>query len=136
MAKIFHFKEKICPYCDELVAVKDLQKVVDNKEYKWYQLKPPQKIACPKCSRGVNYNSGELFLWLIIFFTSIPNLIFNELSQWQQLMFDSPIRFYWEIFVVLTITFLTISSVYRNVFLAKFKKLTELQEEVFKKLNE
>ncbi len=132
MAKIFHFKEKICPYCNELVAVKDLQKVIDNKEYKWYQLKLPQKVACPKCLGGLDYNSGELFFWLVIFFTSIPNMIFNELSQWQQLMSESPIRFCWEIFVVFMITSLTISAVYRVIFSAKFKKLTELQEMIFK----
>ncbi len=135
MRKLFHFKEKICPYCDELVAVKDLQKVVDNKEYKWYQLKPPPQIACPKCFRGVNYNSRELFLWLLLFFTSIPNLLFNQLSQWQQRIAESPIIFCWSIFVALIITVLTISAIYRVVFSVKFKKLTEFQEMIFKKSN-
>lgn len=132
MTKLFHFKEKICPHCNELVAVKDLQKVVDNKEYKWYELKPPQKIACPKCLGGLDYNEMDLFFWVAIFFICIPDMIFNEFNQWQQLMSDSPIRFFWDIFIVFIITSLTISAVYRVVFSVKFKKLTEFQETIFK----
>ncbi len=127
MAKIFHFKEKICPHCNELVAVTDLQKVVDHHKYKWYELKPPQNIVCPKCSGGINYNSGKLFFLLVIFFTSIPNIIFNGFNQWQQLIANNPINFYSSILFVFIMSYLIISNIYEDIFSKKFKKLPQKQ---------